>query len=174
MQNHFSAIRQLKILSWIWQQYHLHSYVVGPRWYVSSFIHHYFWIGFARWTPKKSVKSKLFKHSSCKIWSALPIQEVNYGSANIFGTHGLCEFHILNMQSGSKGWNSSRHPLLIKLMQAEKEIDFFTKKLHVQMANSHRHSNAFFLTHLIFHYCLPLRYQTHIVQCNRKGLLTIT
>jgi hypothetical protein len=26
------------------------------------------------------------------------------------------------------------------------------------MANSHRHSNAIFLTHLIFHYYLPLRY----------------
>jgi len=34
IQNHFPAIRQLKILSWIWQQCHLHSYVVGPRWCV--------------------------------------------------------------------------------------------------------------------------------------------
>jgi hypothetical protein len=28
--------------------------------------------------------------------------------------------------------------LLIKLVQAEKEIGFFTRKLHVQMANSHQ------------------------------------
>jgi hypothetical protein len=42
------------------------------------------------------------------------------------------------------------------------------------MANSHRPSNAIFLTHRIFHYYLPLRYQTHIVQCNRKDLLTVS
>ena len=39
----------------------------------------------------------------------------------------LIFFHILNRQSGSKGWNLSRHRLLIMLVQAEKEIWFLHK-----------------------------------------------
>jgi hypothetical protein len=60
-------------------------------------------------------------------------------SANTIGPYFLCEFsHLEYRQSGSKGWNLSRHRLLIKLEQAEREIGYFTQKLHVQMANSHR------------------------------------
>ncbi len=39
----------------------------------------------------------------------------------------LIFFHILNRQSGSKGWNLSRHRLLIMLVQAEKELYFLHK-----------------------------------------------
>ncbi len=35
-----------------------------------------------------------------RIWSALPIQEINYGSAN---TIGFVNVYILNRQSWSKG-----------------------------------------------------------------------
>ncbi len=52
--------------------------------------------------PKKSANSKLFKYSSCKFFSLLPIQEVNYGSAN---TIDFVNVHIFNRQSGSKGCN---------------------------------------------------------------------
>ncbi len=39
----------------------------------------------------------------------------------------LIFFHILNRQSGSKGWNLSRHRLIVMLVQAEKEICFLHK-----------------------------------------------
>ncbi len=35
-----------------------------------------------------------------QIWSALAIQEINYGSSN---TNGIVNVHIMNRQSGWKG-----------------------------------------------------------------------
>jgi hypothetical protein len=83
-----------------------------------------------------------------QIVSALPIQDINYDSTNILAltfpyryTVGpyfvFVSFHILNRQSGSKGRNLSIHRQLIMLVQGRGNM-FFTQKLHVQMANSHR------------------------------------
>ncbi len=69
------------------------------------------------------------------IGSALPIQDINYESANILaltcsfrhtvGPYCLCEFSHLEKAKRIKGL--SRHRLLIMLVQAEKEICYLHK-----------------------------------------------
>ncbi len=92
-------------------------------------------------------------------------------------------FHILNRQSGSKGWNLSRHRLLIMLVRAEKELRFLHKScMFKRQIAIDRHSpgqyptNAIFLTHVIFRYYLPLKCPKYIIFAknsktkeNRKG-----
>ncbi len=100
-------------------------------------------------------------NSSCKFNPPCLFQEINYGSANILFEDlsfppilldliVFVNFHILNRQSGLKGWNLSRHCQLIKLMQAE--IRSFTPKQQVQIADKptvDRHN-----TKLKLNYCL--------------------
>ncbi len=57
-------------------------------------------IGNARWTPQKIRKFSVVWIFILQIWSASPIQEINYGSAN---TNGFVNVHILNRQSGPEG-----------------------------------------------------------------------
>ncbi len=55
----------------------------------------------ARWgEPLKNPQTLIVRVFILQIWSALPIQEINYGSAN---TIGFVNVHILNRQSRSKG-----------------------------------------------------------------------
>ncbi len=56
-------------------------------------------------------------------------------SANTIGLIVFVNFHVLNRQSGSKVWNSSRHRLLIKRSNRKRS---FTQKRYVQNANDPR------------------------------------
>jgi hypothetical protein len=73
----------------------------------------------------------------------MPIQDINYDSANIWELtcpfrHCLC-FHILNRQSGSKG-EICRDIAITMLVQAEKEIFFYTKAACSRQIVIDRHS----------------------------------